>query len=90
MGYWQDQGCPLCIGVNKGRWKPAVIARFQHMFPQHDIYPPHDAHPYLVRCIDQHLLTGTGNAVRDVSNWLLQGYLNGICALVSGNQQSTP
>ena len=87
MGYWQDHGCPLCIGVNKERWKPAVIARFQQMFPQHDLYPPQDAHPYLVRGIDPQLLMG--NAVRDVSDWLLQGYLKDICALLSGNQPST-
>src|SRR5438876_916449 len=59
MGYWQEHGCPLCIGVNKGRWKPAVIARFQQMFPQHDLYPPQDAHP-------------AGDVVREVSTWLLQ------------------
>jgi hypothetical protein len=88
MSYWQEHGWPVCIGVNQGRWKPAVIARFQQMFPQHDIYPPQDAHPYLVRGIDPQLLTG--DAVREVSTWLLQGYLHGIGALVSGHQPSIP
>jgi hypothetical protein len=88
MGYWQEHGWPVCIGVNQGRWQPAVIARFQQMFPEHDLYPPQDAHPYLVRGIDPQLLTG--DAVRDVSDWLLQGYLKDICALLSGHQPSTP
>jgi hypothetical protein len=88
MGYWQEHGWPVCIGVNQGRWQPAVIARFQQMFPEHDLYPPQDAHPYLVRGIDPQLLTG--DAVHEVSTWLLQGYLHGIGALVSGHQPSTP
>lgn len=85
-GFWKDHGCPLCIGV-QNNWAPAVITRFQQTFQGYIIYPPSDVHPFFTKCIDQHLLMG--NAVRDVSNWLLQGYLNGICDLVTGNQQLT-
>ena len=86
-GFWKDYGYPLCIGVHNGKWAPVVIARFQQIFQGYVIYPPNEAFPYSAKGIDQHLLMG--NAVRDVSNWLLQGYLNGICDLVTGNQQST-
>ena len=82
-GFWRKHGSPLCIGVHKGMWAPAVIARFQQMFPSCVTYPPTDPNPYLVTGIEQYLLMQ--NAVRDVSTWLLQGYLNGICDLVPGN-----
>lgn len=86
-GFWKDYGYPLCIGVNNRKWTPAVIARFQLMFQSYVIYPPNGAPPYSTKGIDQLFLMG--DAVRDVSNWLLQGYLKGICDLITENQQST-
>lgn len=85
--FWKDYGYPLCIGVHHGKWAPAVIARFQQTFQGYVVYPPNDAFPYFTKGIDKHLLMG--NAVRDVSNWLLQEYLNGICDIVTVNQPST-
>lgn len=70
--------------MNRGRWAPTIIERFEQMFQGYVIYHPNDAYPYLTKGIDQHLLMG--DAVRDVSNWLLQGYLNGICDLFTDNQ----
>jgi hypothetical protein len=85
-GFWRDHGYPLCVGVD-GSWAPAVIARFREMFPGYIIWPPSGTFRCLIKGIDQHLLMG--NAVRDVSNWLLQGYLNGIYDLLTENQQLT-
>jgi hypothetical protein len=76
-GYWKDHGYPLCIGVHRGKWTPAVIERFNNAFPNHSIYPSTEPFPYLTKGIDQHLLMG--DAARDVTNWLLNGYLKGIC-----------
>jgi hypothetical protein len=85
-GFWKDHGYPLCVGVD-GRWAPPVIARFREMFPGYIIWPPSGAFRCFIKGIDQHLLMG--NAVRDVSHWLLQGYLNGIYDLLSESQQLT-
>ena len=82
--FWRDNGCPLCIAVQKGKWRPAIIKRFKNTFPDHLTYPPNDSYPYLAKCIEQHLLGA--DAVRDVADWLQQAYLDGICALVGGKQ----
>jgi hypothetical protein len=87
MNFWEDHGYPLCISVVQGKWAPAIITRFQQTFPGYIVYPPHDAFPNLTQGIDQHLLMG--DAVQDVSHWLLQGYLKDIGTLFPGNQQST-
>lgn len=76
MDLWKDHGCPLCIGVD-GKWTPNVVERFRESFPDNFTYPSNGAAAYLTKCIDQHLLMG--DAVRDVTNWLLKAYLNGIC-----------
>jgi hypothetical protein len=85
---WKDRGCPLCIGVHNGKWSPAVIDRFKNSFPDHFTYHPSDTFPYLTKCIDQHLLMG--DAARDVTNWLLVGYLNGICDILANDPRRGP
>lgn len=70
---WRDRGYSLCIGVHRDKWAPAVVARFQRRFPDCEPYPPKDPQPFLVRGVDNALLAG--DAVRDVSSWLLRGYL---------------
>ncbi|MDP2895164.1 MAG: hypothetical protein Q8Q12_01225 [bacterium] len=82
--FWRDHGRPLCIAVQKGKWHPAIIRRFKNAFPDHLTYPPNDSHPYLTKCIEQHLLGA--DAVRDVADWLQEAYLDGICAVVGGKQ----
>lgn len=83
-GFWKDHGCPLCIGVARDGWGiSAVRDRFQNTFPHHVIYPPNQTDPYLTKCIDQHLLME--DSVQHVFTWLQDGYLKGICDLVSSN-----
>lgn len=79
--FWQDHGCPLCIGVHHGEWPNAISDRFQENFPDNIVYPPNEASQYLTKCIDPTFLTE--DAVRDVTNWLLEGYLNEICATLN-------
>lgn len=73
---WRDRGHSLCIGVHRGRWSPQVVARFQRRFPDCEPYPPNDEHPFLVKGVDPVMLMG--DAVTNVSRWLLQGYLVGV------------
>ncbi|NML15876.1 hypothetical protein [Azohydromonas caseinilytica] len=73
---WRDRGYSLCIGVHQGKWAAADVARFQRRFPDCEPYPPNDAHPFLVKGVNPMLLAG--DAVHDVSTWLLRGYLAGL------------
>jgi hypothetical protein len=85
-GFWRDHGYPLCVGVD-ATWEPAIIERFKEMFPGYIIWPNNGTFRCFIKGVDQHLLTG--DAVRDVANWLLQGYLNGIGDVLTENQYST-
>jgi hypothetical protein len=73
---WRERGHALCIGVHRDQWAPGVVARFQQRFPDCEVYPPRDPQPLLVKGVDAVLLAG--DAVRDVSAWLLRGYLSGL------------
>lgn len=82
--FWKTHGCPLCVGVEKGKWPQDVIEKFRDTFPDHIVFPPTRTNPYLVRCIDQHLLVE--DSVRDVSEWLIGGYLHEIRKLMSATR----
>lgn len=85
--FWKDHGYPLCIGVHNGKWAPAILTRFQQTFANHVLYPPTDTYPFLTKGIEQSLLME--DAVKNVSNWLLQGYLEGIRELFTENELPT-
>lgn len=84
-GFWRDHGYPLCVGVI-ANWEPAIIERFKGMFPGYITWPNNSTFCCFIKGVDQHLLMG--DAVRDVTNWLLQGYLNGIGDVLHENQHS--
>jgi hypothetical protein len=76
---WRERGHLLCIGVHRNRWAPQTVAQFQRRFPDCEAFPPRDANPFLIKGVDPALLGS--DAVLDVSQWLLRGYLKGFNAL---------
>lgn len=86
--FWRDHGSPLSIGVHQGKWSSKIVDRFQNAFHKSIEYPQNDTNCYFMRGIDRRLLV-EDDAVRNVSKWLYQKYLDGVCDLFSDHTQVT-
>lgn len=85
--FWKDKGCPLCLGVDETRCEPAIVELFREAFPNHIRYPsPNSKYIYLVACVEKHLLTQ--NAVKDIAEMIINGYLNKAKELLDKDQNN--